>query len=164
MRWLPHRVERKLIVHWSEGQEGQDFVQPKASWPCKLYPGPKDGSSAAIGTFVVVQSGCRSQTFNKDLKGRWGASLLGGCHGHYPGGSESSPSSEDQPLNHIYKRAASPPSPPHALFEVECGNLSTTHRHANNVNLEGAFHGHGNEKKVVEDGWSKVVEKSTEAL
>lgn len=73
----------------------------------------------------MVQSGCRSQTLNKDLKGQRGVSLLGGCHGHYPGGSEHPTpplppqnTHMNQPFKHIHThlQLAHPVLPMHSAF------------------------------------------------
>lgn len=120
--------------------------------------------AAAVGGFpprsgiiVAVQSGRRSQTLNKDLKGlqEAGVAGVGGlCHGHYPGGYEHQPQSHPPPprpkkkkkknLTHVRTdpsntSAAGPPSPGLSLE-----NLCHTHTHTHSKCVTATFAAPGN--------------------
>lgn len=90
--------------------------------------------------------------------------MLGGCHGHYPGGSEHPPPQNThgptlQTHTHI---CSQPTQSSHCtqLFDVEFGNLPKSHKsvyHANFV-AKGDLFAEGEIKKVARDGESEVVD------
>lgn len=140
MSWLEVNQVGRESSSLSAGQEDETLCSQKPLGPAHQGRGFL-GVPLRLGIIVAVQSRCRSQTLNKDLKGQWGVSLLGGCHGHYPGSCEPPPPLQKhthgatlQTHAHICSKPTQS-SPRTPLFEVEFGNLPNTHGRVYHANF-----------------------------